>query len=50
MKLMMKYQLSEQKEKEIDYGVIVPLYHKDILAEYYEVLHRSKFHFKNDTI
>lgn len=47
---LMKYQLSEQKEKEIDYGVIVPLYHKDILAEYYEVLHRSKFHFKNDTI
>lgn len=23
----------------------LPLYHKDILAEYDEVLHRSKFHF-----
>ena len=28
-------------------GKIVPLYHEDILAEYDEVLHRSKFHFKN---
>ena len=27
-------------------GKIVPLYHGDILAEYDEVLHRSKFHFK----
>jgi len=26
-------------------GKIVPLYHEDILAEYDEVLHRSKFHF-----
>ena len=31
-------------------GKIVPLYHEDILAEYEEVLHRSKFHFKEDTI
>ena len=31
-------------------GKIVPLYHKDILAEYDEVLHRSKFHFKEQTI
>ena len=27
-------------------GKIVPLYHEDILAEYDEVLHRSKFHLK----
>ena len=26
-------------------GKIVPLYHEDILAEYDEVRHRSKFHF-----
>ena len=31
-------------------GKIVPLYHEDILAEYDEVLHRSKFHFKEETI
>ena len=31
-------------------GKIVPLYHGDILAEYDEVLHRSKFHFKEETI
>ena len=31
-------------------GRIVPLYHEDILAEYDEVLHRSKFHFKEETI
>ena len=31
-------------------GVIVPLYHKDILAEYDEVLHRNKFHFREETI
>ena len=31
-------------------GKIVPLYHSDILAEYDEVLHRSKFHFKEETI
>ena len=31
-------------------GKIVPLYHNDILAEYDEVLHRSKFHFKEETI
>lgn len=31
-------------------GIIVPLYHKDILAEYNEVLRRSKFHFKEETI
>lgn len=31
-------------------GKIIPLYHEDILAEYNEVLHRSKFHFKEETI
>ena len=31
-------------------GKIVPLYHQDILEEYNEVLHRSKFHFKEETI
>lgn len=31
-------------------GKIVPLYHEDILAEYDEALHRSKFHFKEETI
>ncbi len=31
-------------------GKIVPLYHTDILTEYDEVLHRSKFHFKEETI
>lgn len=31
-------------------GIIIPLYHEDILAEYDEVLHRSKFHFKEETI
>lgn len=31
-------------------GKVVPLYHSDILAEYDEVLHRSKFHFNEETI
>ena len=31
-------------------GKIVPLYHQDILAEYEEVLHRSRFHFKEEAI
>ena len=31
-------------------GKIVPLYHEDILAEYDEVLHRNRFHFKEETI
>ena len=31
-------------------GKIIPLYHEDILAEYDNVLHRSKFHFKEETI
>lgn len=31
-------------------GKIVPLYHEDILAEYDEVLRRSKFHFEEKTI
>lgn len=31
-------------------GKIIPLYHEDILTEYNEVLHRSKFHFKEETI
>ena len=32
------------------HGKIVPLYHEEILAEYDEVLHRKKFHFKEETI
>lgn len=31
-------------------GKIVPLYHEEILAEYEEVLHRDKFHLKEETI
>ena len=31
-------------------GRIVPLYHNDILAEYDEVLHRQKFHFREESI
>lgn len=31
-------------------GTIVPLYHQDILDEYNEVLHRPKFHFKEESI
>ncbi|MCM1181181.1 MAG: putative toxin-antitoxin system toxin component, PIN family [Clostridium sp.] len=31
-------------------GRIVPLYHNEILAEYDEVLHREKFHFKENSI
>ena len=31
-------------------GSIVPLYHNEILAEYDEVLHREKFHFKEKSI
>lgn len=31
-------------------GIIVPLYHNEILAEYNEVLHREKFHFKEKSI
>lgn len=31
-------------------GKIIPLYHKEILQEYDEVLHRNKFHFKEETI
>lgn len=31
-------------------GKIIPLYHQDILAEYDEVLHREKFHLKEETI
>ena len=31
-------------------GRIIPLYHKDILAEYNEVLHREKFHLQESTI
>ena len=36
--------------KEIFDGRIIPLYHKDILAEYNEVLHREKFHLQESTI
>ncbi len=31
-------------------GRIVPLYHTDILAEYNEVLHRERFHFREESI
>lgn len=31
-------------------GRIVPLYHNEILAEYDEVLHREKFHFREKSI
>ena len=31
-------------------GLIIPLYHQEMLAEYDEVLHRNKFHFKNKDI
>ena len=31
-------------------GIIVPLYHSEILAEYDEVLHREKFHFHENSI
>lgn len=31
-------------------GSITPLYHKDIIAEYDEVLHRPKFHLQEKTI
>lgn len=31
-------------------GEFIPLYHRDMIYEYEEVLHRSKFHFKETTI
>ena len=31
-------------------GMITPLYHKDILAEYEEVMHRPKFHLPEEKI
>ena len=31
-------------------GIIVPLYHSEILVEYNEVLHRDKFHFREKSI
>lgn len=31
-------------------GTITPLYHKDIIAEYDEVLHREKFNLKENSI
>lgn len=31
-------------------GKIIPLYHEEILTEYNDVLHRSKFHFREETI
>lgn len=31
-------------------GRFTPLYHQDIIAEYDEVLHRPKFHLKEETI
>ena len=31
-------------------GRVIPLYHKDIITEYIDVLHRSKFHLQQNTI
>ena len=31
-------------------GKLIPLYHRDIIAEYNEVLHRERFHFQEVTI
>lgn len=31
-------------------GIIIPLYHQDILFEYSEVLHREKFHLREELI
>lgn len=31
-------------------GKIIPLYHRDILAEYDEVLHREKFHLQEEVV
>lgn len=31
-------------------GIIIPLYHQDILFEYSEVLHREKFHLQEELI
>ncbi len=31
-------------------GIIIPLYHQDILLEYNEVLHREKFHLQEELI
>lgn len=31
-------------------GLITPLYHHDILEEYSDVLHRKKFHLRDETI
>ena len=31
-------------------GKLIPLYHKSILAEYNEVMHRPKFHLEDETI
>ncbi|MDE7210179.1 MAG: putative toxin-antitoxin system toxin component, PIN family [Lachnospiraceae bacterium] len=31
-------------------GVIIPLYHQDILDEYDEVLHRERFHLREESI
>ncbi|MCQ2800894.1 MAG: putative toxin-antitoxin system toxin component, PIN family [Bacilli bacterium] len=31
-------------------GTIIPLFHKDIIAEYEEVLHRTKFNLQENTI
>ena len=31
-------------------GKIIPMYHQDILIEYSEVLHREKFHLREDVI
>lgn len=31
-------------------GRIIPLYHEDIIAEYDEVMHREKFHLKEETV
>ena len=36
--------------KELFGGRIIPLYHRDILKEYSEVLHRGKFHLDENTV
>lgn len=35
---------------EVTHGRIIPLYHQDMLDEYYEVLHREKFKLSEDSI
>lgn len=34
----------------IFFGEIIPLYHREIITEYSDVLHRGKFHLRDETI